>query len=705
MKWRIAMATLISAIALEAGPIAANAADPSPRPGPAPSGQGIDGMIAAPPIQHGNQPLLFERYGIDAYLPAGLLHIDPGSAIANTLLNGPAGMVVQELQIGATFAASWMISILLGLGTITTRLLEWTFSMDFASGASGPLGAVTRSLAQNFYAPLLPFVIVLVGAWLVWHWLIRQRFTFGLGGLLWMLVALALGGLYMSSPVEVMSEANQFTAGLASAMLDGVSAADPQMSGRVGDPTMALGPQHDAELRQFNDRIWRTFFYGPWTSAEFGAYDPKVPGTNRHYGEELLAKNAGEQSSFDQDIGKAPGWMQDFYNGGNGLGRAAVALFSLMVAMLGMLLYLFMALAVIGSQIGYLVLLMVAPPILLIGTHPGLGRNVLIRWLGLVLGMLGVRLLYSLFLAIVLVLGGVIATAGADMGYVPAALLQLLLVGLAIWFRKPFIAVFSHATRIQVSQGHHVTSGKTAAAAHGAMGWARHKLSSSPEVHGQLQAAQQMGAFRATKAMLLRRPLVAAAGSGASAATATAGTGTAAAGAGVKAAAVKGGAAAGSGGWAVLAVAGLKLGQMAVRRASHTQRKAQGYTSQLLPGGGGTPTHARMAERPLVTGSRRNGASAGRTDAQNSGSTSGPRRLGPGASTKRGGWEREARTRATRAADASGRSGVFSAPTKRHCPFCGGSRPHTVSGGAMRCHACNTTYTWAGSGKPLVTKP
>ena len=417
---------LVAWMLLGAGGASGVSADSSTAP--APPAQGIDGLVPPPPnIQQGNQPTLAERYPTTAYTP---FTVSIGGSLKDALTNP----VQSSANVMFTVWAGTEMEVLLIVAVLTSRLLEWTFSVDVVGAAGGPVAQVVQTLADQVYRPLLETALVLGGLWLVWHLLIRRRTMYSFQGVAWALVAMVAAGVYFAAPVAVMSAANSFSAAASREMLSAIGTGDPKMAGRSGDPSFSQGDGSDAELRIFVDRYWRTYVFKPWSVAAFGDVN-----TGQRYGEELLAKWAGQPSNFDADFKNAPQSAQDWYGGSRGGDRFAIVAVALVVAVMASILFLLIAGAVVVAQFGLLILLMVAPLFLLVGVHPGTGRRLLVRWAELAASALLIRVLCAALLALVLVLSGLIAQIP---NWGVAAALEVALVITAFIYRKPFLRVF-----------------------------------------------------------------------------------------------------------------------------------------------------------------------------------------------------------------------------------------------------------------------
>jgi TrbL/VirB6 plasmid conjugal transfer protein len=589
-RWssRLTLAALLAGwlLAGTAALVGADSGTPAPRPGPPPP-QGIESLVPAPPgIQQGNQPTLAERYSALAYTT---FSVSLGDTIKDAALNPM--QATNNLLYSAW--AGLVMSLLLVVAILTTRLLEWVFSMDIVSGAGGPLGEVVRQLSQQVYAPLLSTALVLVGVWLLWQLLLRRRPLAGLQGVAWVLGALVAAGVYFAAPVQVMSGVDGFTADLSRAVLGAVGNGDPGMARRGSNPSFAQGDASDAELRMFVDRYWRTFVFTPWSTAELG--DPQA---GQRYGEELLAKQDNRPSNFDSDFeATASQDTKNWYGGQQGGWRLVMVCIALVIALAASVLFLLVGGGVLMSQFALLALLMLAPLFLLAGIHPGVGRRLLTRWAELVAAALLLRVFSAALLAVMLVLSGLAAavTANGPAGWALQAALQLALVSCAFVFRKPFLRIFGQlaAPRLIASHvGHPLPAQKL----HDLLEWR-------------------------TRALVRSRPATA---SGA-AASGGAGGGSAGATAVGRAAAPRAAAATGLRARLAarmtgpgLALTALEAGKLGVRTAARASRTMQDFATPFVVTGGGvrppSPRFVRSAAPRLSASSNGAGGSQPRPD-------------------------------------------------------------------------------------------
>jgi hypothetical protein len=203
----------------------------------------------------------------------------------------------------------------------------------------------------------------------------------------------------------------------------------------------------------------------PWLYGEFGttAYSTTPGGTQtvvNQYGRQLLwsqAIAANETStpaliSAKQDTytgiatqlqQKDPG-VYSLFQGNQWTTRLEIAFAALFAALVAGLLILLIALTLIVLKLGFLLLLVAGPFFLIVGTHPGFGRVIAIRWFEMLVGVLMKQVAIAIVLSVLLYCYSLIM--GTTDAVLPWALkiLMIALVTVAVFiYRKPFQHLFS----------------------------------------------------------------------------------------------------------------------------------------------------------------------------------------------------------------------------------------------------------------------
>jgi hypothetical protein len=286
----------------QSNPSSATNSQPSPPPqaGPSPSprqGEGWDSLVPAPNINPNNDPKLrFEKYPLLTYTP---LNINPGGEAQDQGLLNPATYSQVAMNIAFDQGASGVTGLMVGMGALTVRIIQWAFNMHISDPMGQALDSVVAGMREPIYRPLVYVVIVASGLWFIWQaW--ARRHTRAFGGLAWMLIALTFSSIFVWQPRQTMSTLDYFTADLSKTLLGTVAQFEPAQNREgqnPGSPT-DFDAQTDFELRLFSDRYWTTFVFEPWCAVMFGQTDQ----TGQKLGNDYLQANAsGQLDSFNNN--------------------------------------------------------------------------------------------------------------------------------------------------------------------------------------------------------------------------------------------------------------------------------------------------------------------------------------------------------------------------------------------------------------------
>jgi hypothetical protein len=375
------------------------------------------------------------HYGFDVHIDTGTLGVS-----SRTLL-----VAVQTLLL----TPLW--TLLLWLTNATLSLLEWAFAIDLLDPAT--MGSVARTLTAmraTLTEPWLVALLALAAIALLYHAIVRRRMADSVGEVAAM-TAMILAGLWIiTNPTGTVGEINRGLNQTGLGAVAAVSAADPS-SGRAafGDGLRA---------------IFATAIQGPWCYLEFGDVDwcrnprrldprlsdaarklrtklehdahcdpaaPSCSGTTGPRREaQLLAEahsngelflafptNSADRNAINADdslyralcgndddnhcrgaTAPAAQWRTE-----SGTWPRAGGLMLIALGSIGMLaLLLFIALRLLGAAILTVVYLLLAPLAVLAPTIGESGRAVFRGWATRLLGALVAKLIYAVFLGVVL---------------------------------------------------------------------------------------------------------------------------------------------------------------------------------------------------------------------------------------------------------------------------------------------------------------
>ncbi|MBO0743992.1 MAG: hypothetical protein J2P43_03155 [Candidatus Dormibacteraeota bacterium] len=411
---------------------ASDAPAPPPQAPPSNAQGGVNTLVEPPPIQGQSQPMLFEQYGPLDY--AGL---------TTSFGAGSVNVINDEGNGEATAEATAMYL----LGIVSTRIVEWCFSLNLVSQLGGTIDSFTTGLKDTLYQQYLPLIVVLAAIVAGWTVLVMRRFLGGLTGILWAGFTIALALQLFNAPSQYLDRADQFATGATNAIVTGVAQEDP---GEPPGSYQQAGGNPSYEVRLLANRLWVVSVYDPWTMVEFGTVDPRAKNGDQ-LGVELLKKNDGQSNSYDQDIQTAPQWIQQWADGNWGVPRAMFGLFLVVLGGILLAFTLLIALTVIVGTLAAIVLGCLTVPVWLLAPIPGFGQRLLVSWFGGIFAGLAVSTVGALYLVVVLALLGAVQQLEASVGLITVGVLDVGLIVVALWLRKSFFRFGRHIARLPVA--------------------------------------------------------------------------------------------------------------------------------------------------------------------------------------------------------------------------------------------------------------
>jgi uncharacterized membrane protein YgcG len=424
-------------------------------PQPEPATGGIDALIE-PPAGVASGHTLYDSYGVAGQFWAahGLQCSDMTSLIGNNV----AGMVFDAAK---------------SIDRVTITVYQSAAGNGILNWLQGVVDRLITALGNAVYFPYLAPIVILGAIWLAWHGLIRKRATRVVEGTLWMVVACAAAIWLIGRPGDITGIGTTVSNGVTQ-VLNVAFAKLPAPGGSNCVPVQGGDPQATANF-QFTsgnglvdnnaNELWSVLVCKPWLDGELGstqyATSAKAPQTVvNKYGRQLLwaqaiASNEHPSSSLIQAkqatySGIAAGLQQNnpgiypLFQGNQWTTRLEIGFASLFAALVAGLLILLISLTLIILKLGFLLLLIAGPFFLIVGTHPGFGRIIAIRWFEMLVGVLMKQVAVAIALSILLYAYSLIM--GTTDAVLPWALkiLMIALVTIAVFiYRKPFQHLFS----------------------------------------------------------------------------------------------------------------------------------------------------------------------------------------------------------------------------------------------------------------------
>ena len=425
-------------------------------PQPEPANGGIDALIQPPAgVAAGNT--LYDSYGVAGQFWAahGLQCSDMTSLIGNNV----AGMVFDAAK------SIDRVTITVYQSAAGNGILNWLQSV---------VDRLISALGNAIYFPYLAPVIILGAIWLAWNGLVRKRATRAIEGTLWMVVACAAAIWLIGRPADFTGVGTTVSNGVTQ-VLNVAFAKLPNPGGsncvpvQGGDPQAASGnfgfTSSNGLVDNNANELWSVLVCKPWLDGELGttqyATSAKAPQTVVNtYGRQLLwaqAIAANEQPSSNLIQAKQATYngiasalqqnnpaIYPLFQGNQWTTRLEIGFAALFAALVAGLLIMLIALTLIILKLGFLLLLIAGPFFLIIGTHPGFGRIIAIRWFEMLVGVLMKQVAVALALSVLLYAYSLIM--GTSDAVLPWALkiLMIALVTVAVFiYRKPFQHLFS----------------------------------------------------------------------------------------------------------------------------------------------------------------------------------------------------------------------------------------------------------------------
>jgi hypothetical protein len=424
-------------------------------PEPESSTSGVDALISPPASPGTRIATPYNEYGMSGqyWAATDMQCSDMTSLIGNDV----AGMIFD-------FAKA--------LDRVTITVYQSAAGEGILGWLKNVTDRLITGLGNAIYFPYLALVVIIAAIWLAWQGLIRKRATRTIEGTIWMVVACAAAIWLIGRPADFtgvgkgVSDGISTTLNAAFAHLPSpgeasclpVSSKDPQISQASFSYTSGR-----TVVDQNANELWTVLVCKPWLDGEFGttAYTANgKPTPVARYGRQLLwaqaiasnehptatvisAKQAAyagiAQMMKQQDPSAYP-----LFQGKQWTTRLEIAFAALLAAVVAGILILLISVTLILLKLGFLLLLIVGPFFLLIGTHPGFGRVVAVRWFEMLVGVLLKQAAVALALSVLLYCYALIM--GTSDGALPWALkiLMITLVTVAVViYRKPFQHLFA----------------------------------------------------------------------------------------------------------------------------------------------------------------------------------------------------------------------------------------------------------------------
>ena len=358
------------------------------------------------------------------------------------------------------------------LDRVTITVYQSAAGEGILGWLQGVADHLISGLGNAIYFPYVAIVVILAAIWLAWQGLIRKRGTRTIEGTIWMVVACAAAIWLIGRPAD-------FT-GLGKGVSDGISTTlntafanlpSPGQSSclpvRGHDPQISRSSYSYTSSRTVVDQnaneLWAVLVCKPWLDGEFGTTAFSAGGRPTPvsaFARQLLWAQAmavnerptttlinAKQAAYEgiaQTIKTKDPAVYPIFQGKQWTTRLEIAFAALLAALVAGILVLLISVTLILLKLGFLLLLIVGPFFLLIGTHPGFGRVVAVRWFEMLVGVLLKQAAVALALSVLLYCYALImGTSDAVLPWALKILMITLVTVAVIIYRKPFQHLFA----------------------------------------------------------------------------------------------------------------------------------------------------------------------------------------------------------------------------------------------------------------------
>jgi hypothetical protein len=427
-------------------------------PDPEPANSGIDSLVR-PPAEPG--PVVdtpYNQYGVAGmnWAATNLQCSDMTSLIGNSV----AGMLFDVAK---------------SIDRVTITVYQSAAGEGILSWLRNVADKLITSLGNAIYFPYVAVVVIIGAIWLAWQGLIRKRGTRTIEGTVWMVVACAAAIWLIGRPADFTGIGKGVSDGITTTLNTAFSklpspGQDSCVPAQKGDPQIQPASYSytsgNTVVDQNANELWTVLVCKPWLDGELGTTAFSAPGAKptpvNTYARQLLWAQAiavnekptaaliqAKQATFTgiaQSIQQNQPGIYPLFQGKEWTTRLEIGFAALLAAVVAGVLVLLISVTLILLKLGFLLLLIVGPFFLLIGTHPGFGRLVAVRWFEMLVGVLLKQAAVALVLSVLLYCYALIM--GTSDSVLPWAL-KILMIALvtvaAVIYRRPFQHLFSAA--------------------------------------------------------------------------------------------------------------------------------------------------------------------------------------------------------------------------------------------------------------------
>jgi len=384
----------------------------------------VDSMIQGPGLQGNQAPTVAERYGMTDYrYPFYGQGVSLGAQADEAWDQGMNGVASVVLLMAAALIRG------------ATALLQWAFDTRTTAWLLDAVEGVVEIMATSTLGQFAVIAVMAGVGWAGWRLIVHQRGSQAMGGIVWIVAVLAIGIAFVNNPRGFVETPQGYATEFQGSLFSGIAGvATPSGGDYYGRTAPSFGGPAPVDVqRRIQDQIWRVAIHEPWRYTVFPSLE-----IADEYGEVLLADRSDENvQQIWEAIGRDDERAAEVFAGRESSDRMFGATMTFLAAIPIAVTISVLAVSLIVLTYAFVILTMLAALFLLIGIHPGSGRDALAGWFDMWFGVLVKQVMITALLAaLITALTFAAANVGLQGWFFTVTIYTGLCITLLI-FRKP----------------------------------------------------------------------------------------------------------------------------------------------------------------------------------------------------------------------------------------------------------------------------
>lgn len=176
-------------------------------------------------------------------------------------------------KIVGNFLANSLFSISKVLSRLSISTYQWATSPGILSELNQPLDDVVHGYWNGLVKYLVGAAILVGVATVLWMALVRRRFTLGIGGIIWMVVAVAALFMFVVKPSGIASTMDKSVSDVTNLTFANSANAMEAKDPHLAETYRVIRTQPNAGQRIASDMMWRVMVFQPWLAGQWGVTD------------------------------------------------------------------------------------------------------------------------------------------------------------------------------------------------------------------------------------------------------------------------------------------------------------------------------------------------------------------------------------------------------------------------------------------------